>query len=57
MMEYIKRWGFLTGLTIVVGTHVYMAVYGLPESQVIWHWVTNIIAGILIYFGDKKTLF
>lgn len=57
VMELVKKYGFRVGLAIVVGSHIYMALYGLPESQMMWHWVSNIFAGVLIYFGDKTPLF
>jgi len=56
-MELIKRYGYRIGLGIVLFTHLYMAIYGLPDSQHMAHYIANIVAVILIYFGEKTSIF
>ena len=46
---------FWTGIIIVVGTHLYMLVAGLPSNQIIPHSILNLVAaGLLLYVGWDK---
>ncbi len=42
---------YLVGLFIVLGTHVYMLVAGLPASQMMGHAILNLLAGVLLAAG------
>lgn len=44
-------WLYGAGLLIVVATHVYMLVAGLPEDQMMPHAVLNLVAGALLAAG------
>jgi hypothetical protein len=48
------RWSFWIGTSLVVATHVYMLVSGLPQSQMMGHAIINLIAAALIVFGRVK---
>lgn len=48
-------WFFWIGIIIVLGTHIYMALYGLPPEQMFGHAILNIIAGLCILVAWKKT--
>lgn len=47
-------WPFAIGLLIVIGTHIYMLVAGLPASQMMPHAVLNLVAAVLMIWGWKK---
>ncbi len=53
MNSYSKSswWLYGVGLFIVVVTHIYMLVFGLPAEQVAAHSLFNIFAGILLAAG------
>lgn len=36
--------------SIIFGSHVYMIVYGLPESQMVAHAIGNIVAGGILWY-------
>lgn len=49
-MNTFKQVAFWGGVAIVVLTHVYMLVAGLPESQMMAHAIINILAaGAIVY--------
>ena len=49
-MENKKKWSFWIGMIIVVGTHLYMLVAGLPPGQVVPHSIINLVAaGLFTY--------
>lgn len=47
-------WSFWIGAFIVVATHVYMLVAGLPASQMLGHAVLNLVAAALMIFPWMK---
>lgn len=47
-------WLYGAGLVIVLGTHVYMLAYGLPEAQMTGHAWLNLVAGLLLAGGWVK---
>ncbi|MFA6006879.1 MAG: hypothetical protein WC764_04120 [Candidatus Paceibacterota bacterium] len=44
-------WLYMAGLFVVVVTHVYMLVVGLPETQASAHAIVNIVAGCMLVAG------
>ena len=44
-------WLYIAGLVIVFGSHVYMLLAGLPESQMTGHALLNLLAGIVLATG------
>lgn len=50
----LARWSFWLGALIVVLTHIYMLVAGLPVSMMMGHAILNLIAGALLIFGWMK---
>lgn len=49
-------WSYWIGITIVLGTHLYMLGFGLPVEQVFTHSILNLAAGGLLaysWFGRK----
>lgn len=45
-----QNWFFWIGLLIVIGTHLYMLVLGLPVNQAVPHAIINLVAaGLLVY--------
>ncbi len=44
---------FWVGAGIVILTHVYMLVAGLPQSQMMGHAILNLVAAGLIVYGRK----
>ncbi|MCH8049620.1 hypothetical protein IH979_02820 [Patescibacteria group bacterium] len=50
-MQRTKKWiawSYGIGLLIVIGSHIYMLAYGLPEAQTIPHAVINLVAAVLL---------
>ncbi len=48
-------WGLYgVGLIIVLGTHIYMLIAGLPAEQMMPHAVLNIVAAVLLAAGWLK---
>jgi hypothetical protein len=50
----LSKWSFWIGAVIVVVTHIYMLVAGLPASQMIGHAILNLVAAALVIFGWMK---
>ncbi len=50
----LALWSYYIGLAIVLATHVYMLVAGLPADQMTGHAVLNLVAAALIAFGWMK---
>ncbi|MCE9585744.1 hypothetical protein K8R04_00285 [Candidatus Uhrbacteria bacterium] len=50
----LAMWSFWVGAVIVVATHIYMLVAGLPASQMMGHAILNLVAGALVIFGWTK---
>jgi len=50
----LARWSFWIGAVIVLTTHVYMLVAGLPASQMMGYAILNLIAEALVIFGWMK---
>jgi len=48
------RWAYWIGIIVIFGTHIYMLVYGLPESQMTAHAWLNLGAGLLIGYAWMK---
>jgi len=46
-----KTYSYWIGILIVLGTHVYMLGFGLPESQMLGHAILNLVAGGLLLAG------
>jgi len=46
-----KKISFWVGIVLVVATHIYMLLSGLPESQMSAHAVLNLVAAGLIVFA------
>ena len=46
-----KKIAFWIGIGIVVATHIYMLVAGLPASQMMAHAVLNLVAAGLMVFA------
>jgi len=44
----LKTWFFRLGMLIVVGSHIYLLVYGLPAEQLVAHSIANFVAAGLI---------
>ena len=44
---------FWVGVGIVVATHLYMLVAGLPQSQMMGHAILNLVAAGLVVYGRK----
>lgn len=42
--EKMTLWAFWAGTVIVVGSHLYMLVLGLPSNQVVPHSILNLVA-------------
>ena len=52
----LVTWSFWIGMIIVVGSHIYMLVYGLPENQFTGHAIANLVAAGLfgiVWFKRK----
>lgn len=49
-----EAWSFWLAMIIVVGSHIYMLVYGLPDNQLTGHAVVNLVAGGLFGFTWYK---
>ena len=51
-MKNISYW---LGVVIVVGSHVYILIAGLPESQIMAHAILNLVAvGLIGYAWFKR---
>lgn len=50
----LSRWMFWIGAFLVIATHIYMLVAGLPVSQMMGHAIINIIAGVMMIIGWMK---
>ena len=46
-----KKISFWVGVALVVATHIYMLLSGLPESQMTAHAALNLVAAGLIVFA------
>lgn len=44
-------WLFVVGLLVVLGTHIYTLVAGLPPEQMVPHAIFNLIAACLLAGG------
>ena len=47
-------WSFWVGTALVIATHFYMLVVGVPQAQMTAHATLNLIAAALIVFGWMK---
>ena len=47
----MKDVSFWIGIAIVIATHIYMLVAGLPQDQMMPHAILNLIAGGLVLGG------
>ena len=47
----LSWWLYGIGLIIVLGTHIYMLIAGLPQDQMVPHAILNIIAACLLAAG------
>lgn len=47
-------WSFWIGALIVVATHIYMLIAGLPQSQMVAHAILNLVAAALVIFAWMK---
>jgi hypothetical protein len=45
---------FWIGAFLVIATHIYMLVAGLPASQMMGHAIINLVAGVLMIIGWMK---
>ncbi len=54
MHSKLSWWLYGIGLVIVLGTHIYMLVAGLPVEQMMPHAVLNIVAAVLLAAGWLK---
>lgn len=50
----LALWAFWIGIFVVIATHIYMLIYGMPTSQIVAHSIANLVAGGLILFGWSK---
>ncbi len=51
MKDKIKQLSFWAGMVIVVGTHLYMLLIGLPADQQAAHSILNLVAaGLFAYY-------
>ncbi len=50
------RWAFWVGAVIVIATHIYMLVAGLPASQMMAHAILNLVAAALMVFAWYKKI-
>ncbi len=50
----IAMWSFWVGTALVIATHFYMLVVGVPQAQMTAHATLNLIAAALIVFGWMK---
>ncbi|MBI4440552.1 hypothetical protein HY639_00130 [Candidatus Woesearchaeota archaeon] len=48
------NWASGIGYAIVVGTHIYMLVLGLPASQMAGHAIINLVAAGLLWYAHQK---
>lgn len=55
-MKNLGKISFWAGMIIVIGTHIYMLVAGLPESQMMGHAIINLVAAALICYGSCKKM-
>lgn len=53
-MANLKNLLFWTGFAIVLVSHIYMLVAGLPASMMMGHALLNIVASGLIVYGKKE---
>ena len=44
---------FWIGVGIVILTHLYMVIAGLPQSQMMGHALLNLVAAGLVVYGRK----
>jgi len=50
-MQQTKKWAVWSygiGILIVLGSHIYMLVAGVPEDQMIPHAILNLVAAVLL---------
>lgn len=50
----IALWTYGIGIFLVVATHVYMLVAGLPANQMMGHAIINLVAAVFIGYGWMK---
>ncbi len=50
----LSLWSFWIGVAIVLATHVYMLLAGLPASQMTVHAILNLVAAALMIFAWVK---
>jgi len=48
-------WAYGIGVLIILATHIYMLVAGLPEEQMVPHAVLNLVAAVLLVAGWWKS--
>ena len=49
----VHKVAFWLGIAIVVASHIYMLVAGLPEAQMMGHAVLNLVAAAFILFSVR----
>ncbi len=47
----LSTWAYYVAITILVVTHVYMLVAGLPAEQMTAHAIINLFAGVLFAYS------
>lgn len=52
--DTLSMWLYGIGILIVVGSHIYMLVAGLPDDQIVPHSLVNLVAATLLVFGWLK---
>lgn len=51
----MAQWAYYIGILIVVGTHIYMLMGGLPENQMMGHaWANLVASGLIAYAWFSK---
>ncbi len=50
----VSQWAYYIALVIIIGSHIYMLVAGLPESQMIAHAILNLVAAVLFMVSWVK---
>ena len=50
----VSQWAYYIALVLIIGTHVYMLIAGLPESQMMAHAILNLVAAALFMVSWVK---
>ena len=53
-MKNKKIWAWILiiiGFLIIISTHIFMIVKGLPNAMILLHAIANLIAAILVFIG------